>query len=350
PEADMSGFSGTNELGSSAGYYRFYGSLGSSAATFDLGTGGATMNNRNGNVTIQLGGLDGGLGTTLTGASAISAPTLYSIGGNNNDAVFAGAITDGKGTTAITKAGTGTWTVTGANTYSGGTMVSGGALVINNAAGSGTGSGAVTVNGGALAGDGSISGSVTVNAGGTLAPGNPMGVLAFSNDLTLASGSVTLVQAQHAPLADSAVNVSGTLTEGGTLVLSNSNSSVFAAGDTFKLFNAGAYSGAFGGYNLPALPPGLAWNTSGLNESGTLSVVALTSPVIGSVKAVNGNLIVSGTGGSAGLSYEIEAATNLLDPRWISVATNQFDASGNFAFTNAIDLDGPQSFYRLEAW
>lgn len=348
PEADMSGFSGTNELGSSTGYYRFYGSLGSSSATFDLGTGGATMNNRNGNVTIQLGCLDGGSGTTLSGASAINAPTTYSIGGNNNDATFAGKITDGQGTTAIVKTGTGPWTITGANTYSGGTMVSGGALVINNAAGSGTGSGAVTVNGGVLAGAGAISGSVTVNAGGTLAPGNPLGALTISNDLMLASGSFTLARAQHAPLANSAADVSGTLTEGGTLIVTNSNSSAFAAGDTFKLFNAGAYSGAFGSYNLPALSPGLAWNTSGLNESGTLSVVALTSPLIGSVKVLNGNLVVSGTGGPAGLSYEIQATTNLLNPQWILVATNQFDAGGNFTVTNAMNPAAPQSFYRLE--
>ncbi len=62
PEGDMSGFSGTNELGSSTGFYRFYGSFGSSAAAFDLGTSTATMLNRNGGVTIQLGSLSRRLG------------------------------------------------------------------------------------------------------------------------------------------------------------------------------------------------------------------------------------------------------------------------------------------------
>ncbi len=49
-------------------------------------------------------------------------------------------------------------TLTGANMYSGGTTVSGGTLRVNNASGSGTGTGAVNVTGGTLGGTGTISG------------------------------------------------------------------------------------------------------------------------------------------------------------------------------------------------
>ena len=95
-------FAGTFALGASTGYLRFYGALGSAAATFDLGTGTADLINRNGNVTIALGALTGGAGTTLSGASAAANPTTYEIGANGASTSFAGAITNNVGTTAIT--------------------------------------------------------------------------------------------------------------------------------------------------------------------------------------------------------------------------------------------------------
>ena len=45
----------------------------------------------------------------------------------------------------LNKDGGGTLTLSGANTYTGGTAVNGGTLLVNNALGSGTGTGAVTV-------------------------------------------------------------------------------------------------------------------------------------------------------------------------------------------------------------
>jgi hypothetical protein len=148
-------------------------------------------------------------------------------------------------------------------------------------------------------------------------------------------------------LTNSAVKVSGTLAEGGTLIVSNSNSSIFALGDNFTLFNAGTYSGTFSNFILPSLSAGLVWNTSALNQSGTLSVVALTSPVISSMTALNGNIVISGTGGPDGLPYEVQVTTNLISSQWLPLATNQFDAGGNFIFSNAIAPGSPVLFYRL---
>jgi autotransporter-associated beta strand protein len=351
-EADMSAFSGTNELGASTGYYRFYGSFGSAAAAFDLGTGTVTMLNRNGDMTIQLGSVAGGTGTTLTGASSVNAPTTYVVGGNNNSTTFSGRITDNDGITVLVKTGSGIWTLTGTNnTYSGGTTINGGTLLVNNLAGSATGTNLVAVNsGGTLAGTGIISGAVAVNTGGVFASGNPLGTLTISNNLTLATGSTTLIQVQHLPLTNNAAKITGTLAEVGTLWVTNTGTSALTNGDSFQLFNATSYSGAFTSLVLPSLAGNLLWNTNTVNTSGALSVVALTSPTIAHLNLAGGNLIISGSGGVNSWPYYLMASTNLTLPaaQWTRVATNQFDTSGNFVLTNAINSTWPQTFYRLQ--
>ena len=65
----------------------------------------------------------------------------------------------------MTKIGTGTLTLTGANLYTAGTTVSAGTLVVSNRSGFGTGTGAVSVNAGTVGGSGMISGALTVGTG-----------------------------------------------------------------------------------------------------------------------------------------------------------------------------------------
>jgi autotransporter-associated beta strand protein len=344
--------SGTLALGTSAMTLRFNGTGGDGNAVFNLGTGTSVANVRNtGTTGISLGGLIGGAKTQLQGDnSGGGANMTYTIGGANANSEFDGAIVNGTvGTVAVSKTGSGTLVLTGTNNYSAGTTINGGTLLVNNAKGSGTGLGTVAVNlSGSLGGTGIISGAVTVNSGGALAPGNPLGTLTISNNLTLAASSTVFMQVQHLPLTNDSVKVSGTLTEGGTLNVTNFNGTTFVVGDSFKLFNAGTYSGAFNNFILPPLSAGLGWNTSALNASGTLSVVTLSSPTITSAKILNGSLVVSGTGGLANWPYYVLNATNLVSPQWVPIATNQFDGSGNFVFTNAINPLWPQSYYLLQ--
>ena len=142
-------FTGTIALGNSAGFFRFNAggnssgaqqSTGSPTATFDLGTGYATLLNRNGgNTSYYLGGLAGGPNTTVRGSSNAGSPNTYQVGDNNANTAFAGTIANGTGGSAavvsLLKAGTGTLTLSGTNTYSGETTVSSGALALS---GSGT--------------------------------------------------------------------------------------------------------------------------------------------------------------------------------------------------------------------
>jgi fibronectin-binding autotransporter adhesin len=303
--------------------------------------------NANGQTT-DIGEL-GGSATAFIGAGGSVNPT-WRIGAKNTTNTYAGVIADA-GVTSLTKTGTGMLILSGANSYSGDTTVSGGILKVSNTNGTATGLGAVTIgNGGTFAGNGTIAGPLTVNSGGALAPGNPLGTLRITNNLSLSAGSTTYMQVQHSPLTNGAVTVLGTLTESGTLNVTNSGVAALAAGDTFHLFNAGIYSGSFATLVLPQLTGKLAWNTNSLNTSGVLSVMALTSPTIASTTMSGGNVVLSGSGGVSGWTYYLLASTNLNLPvaQWTRVATNQFDSSGNFSLSKPVDPSAPQTYYQIQ--
>ena len=345
--------SGNLILGSSPMTLRFNGTTGDGSAIFNFGNGSAVANVRStGTTAISMGGLYGGPGTQIQGDNSSGGKNLtYTIGGANANTEFDGAIKDGTvGTVALVKTGSGVLTLTGTNNYSAGTTINGGVLLVNNTYGSGTGSGSVTVAGGTLGGTGIISGAVTVNSGAALAPGNPLGALAVSNNLTLSAGSTTYVQVQHSPLTNNSVNVTGALTNGGTLNVTNIGGTAFGNGDSFKLFNATGYSGAFANVILPPLPFGLAWNTNNLNTAGVLSVVATTKPAIGSISISASGSVFTGTGGVGNANFYLLTSINLAAPltNWTRLLTNQFDGNGNFNFTNAMNTNNAQSFYLLQ--
>jgi hypothetical protein len=85
--------------------------------------------------------------------------------------------------------------------------------------------------------------------------------------------------------------------------------------------------------------------------NGFLSVVAAPSqPVVNSVRVSSGNLIFSGTNGTASNSYSVLTTTNLTTPltNWTSLVTNSFDGTGAFSVTNAISGGTPQRFYTIK--
>jgi hypothetical protein len=77
---------------------------------------------------------------------------------------------------------------------------------------------------------------------------------------------------------------------------------------------------------------------------------AASAPVIDSTLTAGGNLIFSGSSGTAGGTYEVLMGTNLTTPiaNWTPIASNLYDASGNFQVTNAMSPGVNQRFYTLQ--
>ncbi len=282
--------------------------------------------------------------------------TLSSGGGtldvNGNSVTVANSIGNygGGALIVMSSAANGTLTLSGANTYTGNTTITNVTLNVNNESGSATGTGNVTVqNNGTLSGAGSLAGSVTVNSGGTFAPGNPLGVLTIGDNLTLVAGSTTFLQVQHAPLTNDIVQVGGVMTAGGTLIVTNTGGTALAAGDSFQVSSAASYGGSFAAVMLPALGSGLVWNTNSLNSAGVVSVVALV-PKISNVALSGTNLVLQGGGGLPNGMYYLLGSTNvtLPLPDWTRLATNQFDAFGNFQITNVVSPDVVARYFSIQ--
>jgi hypothetical protein len=142
------------------------------------------------------------------------------------------------------------------------------------------------------------------------------------------------------------------VTYGGTLSLTNVSATPLSAGNSFHLFSANSYAGAFTTIT-PAIPGiGLAWSTNALT-SGILNVGQLAKPILNGISLSGTNLIFNGTNAFAGRTYIILMTTNLIQPlnQWLPVTTNVSAVSGNFTFTatNAFDASSAQQFYLLQA-
>ncbi len=113
---------------------------------------------------------------------AIGSNTL-SVGANNNSTTYSGNLS---GTGAVSKVGTGTFDLSGANAYTGATDVAAGTLLINGS----TAGGAVTVQSSAsLGGSGTVGGATTFLNGSIHTPGNSAGLQTFTSGLTYNTGS-----------------------------------------------------------------------------------------------------------------------------------------------------------------
>ena len=208
--------------------------------------------------------------------------------------------------------------------------------------------GLLVANRGTLAGFGIIVGALTVSSGGTLSPGDGIGTLIVTGLANLQGTTVMEAFKFGASPFNDLVQVSNMVIYGGSLTVSNVGVAAFAPGDNFKLFSAPAYAGSFLSLNLPPLDAGLGW-TNKLLMDGSIEVIRVPTPGFSNISRSGTNVVISGTNGLVGANYEVLTATNIALPfsDWASIATNQFDSSGNFRFTNRIIPGELQRYFRL---
>jgi hypothetical protein len=191
------------------------------------------------------------------------------------------------------------------------------------------------------------SGTLQISGGGTdielvvsgIGPSGPTLTSVTPNPVTGSSYTVPLSLTGSGFTGASAVLLTNlTTASGGSYSFAvNSDTSIsvngFVPGAAISSWNATVVSGtpsAQVGFTVPA-PPAISINTANLKSAGA------------------GNVVLSGTGGTAGYSYAVLTATNVTLPiaSWTPVVTNTFGAGGSFSYTNAVTPGTPRLFLRI---
>ena len=349
--------SGTNTF---AGVFNFNGGLVrfSSLDTNLPGSLGACSNlNFNG----------GGLQWALGNKADISSRTVTFQAGsatfdvNANTVTFSGRIGN-NGAGSLTKLGAGTLQLDATNNYRGDTIIGQGTLALgaaglltnspqiilsNNAVldVSGRRDGTqMLLSGRSLVGDGTVRGSVTAAPGARIAPGPSLGTLAITDTLTFQAGSTNVMDLDAAAHTNDLITGMTSVSYGGRLIVTNLGGT-FAAGDSFKLYSAESYTGAFASLSLPALNGSLLWSNR-LALDGTLAVVSpvSTTPAIVTFAVTAGSLTLSWPADHAG--WRLEAQTNIpgqgLSTNWVALG---FERTNSASFP--LNLNTGSVFYRL---
>lgn len=116
--------------------------------------------------------------------------------------------------------------------------------------------------------------SVTDSAGGTISFDGANTLTATTATL---GGALQMTVNKGATPSSSRLVSSNALAYAGTLSITIQGATPLALGDSFQLFSAPSYSGAFTSIALPNLPVGLAWDTSALATTGSISIIAAGS-------------------------------------------------------------------------
>jgi len=338
------------------------------ASKFIIGSGGTGTINISGTASVNSGGQfllgenAGSIGTVNLNGGNLTVPQIARQNGTANISFNGGTITVASNANVVFMTGLTTATVkSGGLTVNTGTnIINIGQALLDGTGGGGltkTGNGTLRLNGtstytgttfanfGGIGGTGLITAPLIVASGATLTPGvNGIGTFTVNNNVTLAAGSFTYAEVNKTSSTSDLLTGVNTLNYGGTLIVTNLGTA-FVGGESYKLFNATNYSGSFSAIS-PATPgPGLAWNTSQLAVSGTISVVTGTVTPLLTTTVSGGNLNVAWPTDHIG--YTLQIQTNALS---VGLSTN-WSAVPNSTTTNAVSIPliqaNPAVFLRL---
>jgi autotransporter-associated beta strand protein len=207
---------------------------------------------------------------------------------------------------------------------------------------SGTTSGGYTVPAvTTLKGNGTVVGNIAVS--GSLAPGESVGVLSVSGNVTNNSGSTCVMEVDNTAHTNDLLSVTGTMTYGGTLLVTNISGAAYTNNQVLKLFNAtGGYSGSFASIVIPGTS---SYDASNLAVDGTIKVTALPStPTTLNYAVVNGGTQLQFSWPASYTGWLLESQTNSLNTNnWHIVP----GSSGVNSITVPVDQSVRSVFYRL---
>jgi autotransporter-associated beta strand protein/T5SS/PEP-CTERM-associated repeat protein len=311
------------------------------AGEVDLGTGGTLIanfiqsgivanNNPAGVSTFNFNGglLKAGANTRLNFMSGLNTATILSgatIDTGANTLSIAQALLDGGMNGGLTKLGSGTLLLDGANTYTGTT----------------------TVSAGSLGGSGTIAGPLAVSNGATLAPGDMgtnLGTLTLNGSLSLGSSSTTVMGLNAVSGSSDQVTSTSTINFGGTLMLQNV-SGALTVGQSFKLFTAGTLAGTYS--SVLSQTPGqtVTWDTTQLYVNGTVKVASVIAVPVAITATVSGTNISLTWPAQTG--WELQEQTNSLSVgignNWVAVP----GSAGTNQFTVPVNPGVPFQLFRL---
>ena len=307
-----------------------------SAGTLQLGNLAAIPSGVSaGNVSVAAGAtLDlNGFSTSVNGLSGSGTVTnsgaavTLSMGLNNYSTNFSGAIV---GAVSLIKTGTGTQSIGGTNSYTGTTTVNAGILSIAANLSQVTNSFIVN-NGGTLNGTNAIGGSLTVNSGGTFYAGtatNSIGTFTINGNVNLAGNTIVAINKDVSPSND-VVNVTGSISYGGTLTVYNIGTNALVAGDQFQIFPAGGTNS----FSSITGAPGVTYSFI----NGVLSVVSVSSPTLSYTTLGGGVLQFNWTG-----AYHLQWQTNSLGTNWVN-----YPGGGTSPVNVTNNPTIPAAFFRL---